>query len=516
MPNELIINLTEQDTRVALLEHGVVAEFHIEPARKVDVVGNIYKGRVLRVLPGMQAAFVDIGLDRAAFLYVADIVGHYDDCRMIIATSPENGAKNGVFASAQNLDYDKDSLKEPIQTIPIEKLLKDGQELLVQVAKEPLGSKGARITNHISLPGRHLVLMPTMAHVGISRRIEDEKERNRLREIVEEIRDGSEMGCIVRTVAEEMDVETLKTDWDFLAHLWEQLRAKSVNASSPSLIHSDLSMTLRAIRDILTDDIDRVLIDNKDEYEKIFSFFGDNMPGLNTTVELYEDDEPVFEKFGLEIEIARAMQGKVWLRSGGYIIIEHTEALTAIDVNTGRYVGRRDFEETILNTNLEAVKEICHQLRLRNIGGIIIIDFIDMEKEGNREKVYNSLVTKLENDKARTNVLAFSELGLVEMTRKRTRENIMRVMTESCPYCEGRGVVKSRTAVCAQIFRRLRKEAPNIDTPTIILHVNPDVADLFYEQERQPLENLEIQLKKRIVIKDIVSFHVEQFEIAGA
>ncbi len=516
MSNELIINLSEQETRVALLKHGLVTEFHIEPARKIDVVGNIYKGRVLRVLPGMQAAFVDIGLDRAAFLYVADIVGHYDDCRMLIATRPDNGQSNGDFDHAQDLEYVKNGEKEPIHTIPIQELLHDGQELLVQVAKEPLGSKGARITNHISLPGRYLVLMPTMGHVGISRRIEDEKERERLRSIVEEIRQETQMGCIVRTVAEDMDADTLKTDWEFLAHLWEQLKEKSTHASSPSLIHSDLSMTLRAIRDIVTDDIDRVLIDNKDEYERALSLFGDNMPGLKATVELYEDDEPIFEKFGLEVEIARAMQGKVWLRSGGYIVIEHTEALTAVDVNTGRYVGRRNFEETILNTNLEAVREICYQLRLRNIGGIIIIDFIDMENEGNREKVYKTLIQELENDKARTNVLPFSELGLVEMTRKRTRENIMRVMTESCPYCEGRGVVKSRTAVCAQIFRKLRKQAAQIAATTIILQVNPDVADMLYEQERQALENLEIRFKKRIVIKDQPTYHIEQFDISGA
>ncbi|MCB9476517.1 MAG: Rne/Rng family ribonuclease [Deltaproteobacteria bacterium] len=506
MSSELIINVTEHETRVALLEHGVITEFHVESARKVGVVGNIYKGRVLRVLPGMQAAFVDIGLERAAFLYVTDVVGHYPAGRR--APDPD------VDLGEDDSDEGGEAAPfEPTPTVPIEKLVTQGQEILVQVAKEPLGTKGARLTTNISLPGRYLVIMPTMEHIGVSRRIEDEQERERLKTLVETIRPNDHLGFIIRTVAEEADEETLQTDIEFLVGLWEQIQVRYKKSGAPSVLHSDLSITRRAVRDLLTKDVVRLVIDDKSEFEKIKDLSRLYMPQIGDKVEFYDGDEPIFEHFNLEVELGRALQPKVWLKSGSYIIIEHTEALTTVDVNTGRFIGHQDFDETIYKTNLEAVKEIAYQLRLRNIGGIIIIDFIDMKSEEHRERVYEALIAALKTDKARTNVLHFSELGLVEMTRKRTRENLVRSLSQPCPYCEGKGYVKSRAAICAEIIRALKRAIRRRKPESIDLVVHPDIADLLLEEEQTGVEELEADTGVRIAIKDKPSLHIEQFEI---
>ena len=510
MGNELIINVTNQETRVALLENSQLVELHIELARDRTIVGNIYKGRVLRVLPGMQAAFVDIGLERAAFLYVSDVVDHADELQPMI----QNGDEPSPDKPEDEKTIDPYSGSTIQQTYAIEDLLQEGQEVMVQVAKEPIGTKGARITSHISLPGRNLVLMPTVKHIGISRRIEDEEERQRLRDAVESM--GSDnAGFIVRTAAEGKEDQALKNDIAFLLSIWEKIHDRYQNSTAPNLLHSDLNITLRAIRDLFSSEVDRVVIDNPDEYKKILSFFGQHMPRLNYTIEQYDLADPIFDNYGLEIEISRALQRKVWLKSGGYIVIEQTEALTAIDINTGRFVGKRNLEDTILKTNLEAVKEICYQLRLRNIGGIIIIDFIDMERETNREKVYNALAEMLKKDKARTNILKISDLGLVEMTRKRTRENISRVLSEPCPYCEGKGYVKSKTSICGEIFREIQREIFEVRGKSIILNVHSEIADLLYDQERTGIEELERKHNKRIIIKDKRNFHIEQFELIG-
>ncbi|MDP8221856.1 MAG: Rne/Rng family ribonuclease [Candidatus Lernaella stagnicola] len=521
--NELIINVTHQEKRVALLENGHLAELHIELAREQGIVGNIYKGRVTRVLPGMQAAFVDIGLDRAAFLYVADVRDPVNDIAVFERSGDDADSERVPTLPREtsesfdevNMEMSEGAMPHPVPAVPIEDLLREGQEIMVQVAKEPIGTKGARITSHISLPGRNLVLMPYMDHVGVSRRIDDEEERARLKEVVEQLRPTG-MGFIVRTAAEGKDREALVNDVEFLVEVWKSVQKKYDTAKARSLLHSDLSITLRAIRDLFRADIGRVLIDSRDEYDKIMSFFGKHMPRINCTVDFYDEAEPVFDHFGLEVEIARALQPKVWLKSGGYIIIEQTEALTAIDVNTGRFVGKHNLEDTILKTNLEAIKEICFQLRLRNIGGLIIIDFIDMEKEGNREKVFRALQEQLTRDRAKTNILKISELGLVEMTRKRTRESIARVLSEPCPYCEGKGYVKSKTAICGEIFREIKKEVASSCSKSIILHVHPEIADLLYEEERAGVEFLEESCGTDITIKDNSSFHLEQFEIICA
>ncbi|MBZ0272251.1 Rne/Rng family ribonuclease [bacterium] len=504
MARELVINVTDSETRIALLESGALAEFHVEYARKLGVVGNVYKGKVIRVLPGMQAAFVEIGLERAAFLYVADVRGHREESAALDETGDVDDTEETIEDELES---------EDAGGLPIEELLREGQDLMVQVMKEPLGTKGARLSSHISLPGRFLVLMPTMRHVGVSRRIEDEDERRRLKDMIEGFRSDKDYGFIVRTVAEGADDRTLKADYDFLVRLWEQVQDKYRACRAPSLVHTDLSITLRAIRDLMTADVERVVIDNAEEHEQIIGRFGETLPGLEAKIELYQGEEPIFDRYNLEMEISRALQRKVWLKSGGYIVIEQTEALTSIDVNTGRFVGKRNFEETILKTNLEAVKEIGYQLRLRNIGGIIVIDFIDMEKEPNREKVRGALIEELRNDKARTNVLQFSELGLVEMTRKRTRENLVRLLSEPCPYCEGRGFVKNRSTIGSEIFRAIRREARTAPSASITVDVHPTIASMLLESEQHTIGEIESMIARQIVIRENASFHIEQYEI---
>lgn len=501
MAKELVINTTSQEVRVALLENGHIAELYIERSRERGIVGNIYKGRVIRVLPGMQAAFVDIGLEKAAFLYVADVFDEVEAVEQFI-----DGGSHGPPVAGDEVDAEARVLP------PIEDLLQEGQEILVQVAKEPLGTKGARITSHISLPGRNLVYMPTVDHVGISRRIESEEEKDRLRELVEKIRPvGS--GFIVRTAAEGKSEEDLQIDMEFLLNLWRGVTQRKDGRSAPSLIHSELDVICKVVRDILTEDVRRIVVDSREEYDKIERFIGTFMPKLKYSMELYEDEEPIFDAFGLEVEIARALGRKVWLKSGGYIIIEQTEALTAIDVNTGRFVGKHNLEDTILKTNLEAVKEIAFQLRLRNIGGLIIIDFIDMEKEPHREKVHQALLEALKGDKSKSNILKISELGLVEMTRQRVRESIGRTLCEACPYCEGKGYVKSRATLAYEIFRELRRAMRDLSAERLTLVVHPDVAAILFDEERQGIEELERKFRKEITITARPVFHQEQYEI---
>lgn len=500
MAAELVINVTAQETRIALIENSTIAELYIERTREKGIVGNVYKGRVVRVLPGMQAAFVDIGLEKAAFLYVADVFDAIEEYERLL----DDGSQGRSEVDPEHQDF---------RIIhPIEELLQEGQELLVQVSKEPIGTKGARITSHISLPGRHLVYMPTVDHVGISRRIEEEEERERLREAVERLREPGS-GYIVRTASEGKSEEELVSYMEYLAAIWREVSLHREQAPVPSLIHADLDVVQKVVRDIVTDDVRKIVVDSRQDFDRIVQFMKMFMPKMESRVELYDEEEPIFDFYGLEVEISRALGRKVWLKSGGYIIIEQTEALTAVDVNTGRFVGKHNLEDTILKTNLEAVKEIAYQLRLRNIGGIIIIDFIDMEKEVNREKVFAALEEALRSDKSKTNILKISELGLVEMTRKRVRESIGRLMCEPCPYCEGRGYVKSKTTICHEIFRELRREMLDIRGTKVLLTVNPQVADLLYDEERRGLEELERKFKKRVTVRAKPGFHQEQFEI---
>ncbi len=400
------------------------------------------------------------------------------------------------------------------RNVEIQDLLKEGQELLVQVAKAPIGTKGARLTTHISLPGRNLVLMPTVKHLGISRRIESERERRRLREIfTKRIRTNGEVGFIIRTVAEGKSYRELKADADYLLHLWEQIQENTKKKKAPALIHEDLGLALKTMRDDFTDDVDSLVIDNQQDYDNVLDFISQFSPRLKGKVKLFRGPSQLFEHYGIEAEISRALGKKVWLKSGGYLLIDQSEALTAIDVNTGRYVGSKSLEETILKTNLEAVKEISYQLRIRNVGGIIIIDLIDMENAGNRKKVYDALQEALSEDKAKTNILKISELGLVEMTRKRTHEDLVRYLTEQCSYCEGRGYHKSRRTICFEIFREIEKEAIATTHKNIVVFANSEVIGRITKEEKTHWKGLEERLQRQIVVKADPNFHVEQFEV---
>ena len=504
MSSEILINVNSGETRVALLENGVLVELYIERKSDQGITGNIYTGRVVRVLPGMQAAFVDIGLEKAAFLYVSDVHQDFEDLEQLMRSREEES--NGLAASEEEEVLNLDT------PFHIEDLLHEGQEVLVQVSKEPLGTKGARITSHISLPGRHLVLMPMVDHIGISRRIENETERKRLRDIIQKIKPAG-CGLIVRTASEGKGEAEILQDLDFLMKMWANIQKRKATSPVPGLVHKDLDITLRAIRDLFTQDVERVLVDSAEEYRKIVDFCEYFMPQIRSSVEEYEKEEPLFDYYGIEMEVSRALGRKVWLKSGGYIVIEMTEALTVIDVNTGRYVGKRNLEDTILKTNLEAVREIAYQLRLRNIGGIIIIDFIDMEKESSRDKVFQALTEALKKDKSKTNILKISELGLVEMTRKRTRESLGRILSERCFYCEGRGFLKSRSTVCQEILREVQRDIRDLRGDNILVDVNPNVANLLFDEARSEVEKIERRFGKRIVISARNDYHLEQFRI---
>lgn len=491
MSSILVINSTSLEKRVALVKGGALAEFHIERGQERGLVGNIYKGRVLRVLPGMQAAFVDIGEARAGFLYVADVhTLHLNPATDKMPEPSPRGRSKGT----------------------IQDLLEEGQQIIVQVSKEPIGSKGARLTGHISLPGRYLVYMPTTDHVGISRRIADEEERERLRTVVEEHRpEGS--GFIVRTACEGVNEQLLADDMNMLVKLWGQVLSGRTGKKAPVELYAEHDVILRATRDLFSTDLEKIVLDDADDYERVMAFAGTYVPSAVGKIDRYTGSEPIFDAYGIEIELERALARKVWLKSGGYIVIDHTEAMTCIDVNTGRYVGKNTLEDTIVKINVEAAEEIVYQLQLRGIGGLIIIDFIDMERPASREKVYDALTTALEGDKARTNVLHISDFGLVEMTRKRVRESMVQYLCDECPYCEGKGYVKSAETVAYEIIRDIVREAGVHDEQTLSVRLHPAVASVLREDERDALTNLEAGFGKRIRLVTESSFHLETYEI---
>jgi ribonuclease G len=464
MHKEILINSNAEETRVAILENKSLVELFIERNMDRGTVGNIYKGRVEKVILGMEAAFLDIGLKKDAFLYVADVVhpqeeyeemlisseqGKIDPICPVSPRSPgaygqetEASESEGFSALPELEERSRQDLKW--ERLPsISDLLKEGQEVLVQVTKEPLGKKGARLTTQISLPGRYLVLMPIVNRLGISRRIENEKERERLREIIKKIRSEGE-GVIVRTEGEGEGEEEFLSDIEFLRKLWEKVKKKAQGASAPALIHEDLDLIFRAIRDYFTSEVNQLIIDSSSEYEKVCDFLDLFLPHLKSQVRLYEGEKPLFAAYGLEEEISKTLERKVSLKKGGYLVIDETEALVAIDVNSGQYVSKKRLEDTILSTNLEAVEEIVRQIRLRNLGGIIIIDFIDMEKEEHKKKVLQKLRELLKGDRMRTNVLQLTNLGLVEMTRKRVRKSLEKFLCQTCPQCQGRGRIRKR------------------------------------------------------------------------
>lgn len=507
MYKQIIINVANHETRVALLEDGNIGELFIERNDGSDIAGNIYKGRVQRVLPGMQAAFVDIGLKQAAFIYVDDVLGdNYRDLERMFQADEDEPTEDPA-----GLEVLRNTNPEPARR-PIEELISEGQEMLVQVAKSPLGTKGARITSYISLPGRFLVLMPTSQHIGVSRKIEDAEERERLREIVASLR-TDEIGYIVRTAGEGVQREKLLYEMGFLKNLWNSIQKKYEKASPASLLHQELSVSLRAVRDLLIQEAEKLIIDSREGYESILSFLDTFMPSLKDSVEYYEGSEPIFDAYNLEGDISRALKRKVWLKSGGYIVIEHTEALVAIDVNTGRYVGKHNLEETITKTNLEAVREIAYQIRLRDIGGIIIIDFIDMEKKSNQEKVFSALKDALKRDRSKTHVLPMSEMGLIQMTRKRIRKPLTQLLCEPCFYCDGEGYIISKKTICYSIYREVIRYSQDMLGTKITIRANPEIAELLHDEENSLIVDLEKRVGKQIIVYPNPKFHLEAFDI---
>ncbi len=514
MLKELVVNAASHETRVALLENGTIVEVFIEREDETSIAGNIYKGRVQRVLPGMQAAFLDIGFDQAAFIYVDDVLDTASH-KMYRKFEQDNEteADNENIGSDADRDAGHSSWNlSPAQDCSIEDLLTEGQELLVQVAKSSIGTKGPRVTTHISLAGRYMVLMPTVDHIGISKRIDNEAERSRLKELLMGIRKNN-FGYIFRTQAQGINEDTIKKEMDFLTNTWEDIQAKSRTQSATSLVYKDLTVTFRAVRDLLANEADKLIIDSREEYDNVQNFLKKLMPDVNLSVELYQGRESIFDAYNIEGDVARALKKKVWLKSGGYIIIEQTEALVAIDVNTGRYVGKHNFDETILKTNLEAVKEIAYQIRLRNIGGIIIIDFIDMKKDQHKEKVMMHLNEAMKKDKSQTNVLPLTELGLVQMTRKRIRRNLTRTLCEPCFYCNGDGYLLSGKSICHKIYRDLVSEAGDIMGNRFTVKVHPEIAQLLHGREKHLISSLEQEFSKPIAIYPEPSYHMEEYHI---
>ena len=479
---EILVNITPQETRVATLENGMVHEIYIERSHRKGLVGNIYKGMVARVLPGMEAAFVDIGLERAAFLHVSDV-----------AQARQSG--NGG-------------------TVHISQVLREGQELLVQVIKDPLGTKGARLTTNITIPSRYLVYMPNSENVGVSSRIESDEERERLRKMLlsQDERDH-ESGYIIRTAAEVATTESISSDLIYLDRLWQAVNKRASEVQAGSVVHKDLPLYLRVLRDMVDEDLEKIRVDSRETYTIMKEFAQAYVAEVANVIEHYPGERPIFDLHGVEDEIHKGLERKVHLKSGGYLIIDQTEAMTTIDVNTGAFVGNRNLEETIFKTNLEAAQAIARQLRLRNLGGIVILDFIDMVEEEHKRQVMRALEKALEKDHARTQVCEVSTLGLVEMTRKRTRESLEHVLCTTCPTCEGRGTVKSAETVCYEIFREILREARQFDAKELLVLASQEVVDLLVDEESGSLAELEDFIAIPIKFQVEAMFTQEQYDV---
>jgi len=485
MSKEIIVSVDTRETRVAVIEAGKLVQLHVE--REECVVGSIYKCKVANVLAGMDAAFVDIGLERNAFLYVADVLPEMDD----------------EFPSAR---------KDTGRSVRIKDVLKPGQELLVQVVKGPRGTKGSRVSTRVSLPGRYLVVMPDADNIGVSRKIENENERDRLKKIGENIRPLG-IGLIVRTEAEGRSETELRNDLEFLLRMWSQIQEKATKVSAPGLVHQDLSLIYKTIRDSFGSDVSKMIIDSPVDYEKAVELVELISPKMRSRLQLYDDSEPIFKRYAVETELENLLRRKVWLKSGGHLTIDSTEALTTIDINTGKFVGSTSLSDTILRTNLDSVVEIARQLRLRDIGGIIVLDFIDMSNVRDRQKVVNALEKELQKDQTRSKICHISPLGLIEMTRKRTGETLTEIVTEPCPYCQARGRVESAETVSLRVERDLRQMAADVDEEAFLVSVNPEVALHLIGSNGEIIEEIERRLKRAIYVRANEGLHIEKYEI---
>ena len=503
MSEEILINVTPRETRVAVVENGVLQEILIERERRRGLVGNIYKGKVCRVLPGMEAAFVDIGLERAAFLHVSDIQSAFN----LEKEQPEQETNN-----ANNTDTTTPAEETP-QPLQITDLLRPGQELIVQVIKDAIGTKGARLTTHISIPSRYLVLLSNSDSMGVSVKIDDETERQRLKDIVSTFRAEFGGGYIVRTAAEGIDSWALRADMQFLQRLWESIQQSTSKSHSGDVVYEDLPLALRVLRDFVGDDVEKVRIDSSDAYQRLQRFAEQFVPDMLPRIQHYTGERPIFDLYNIEDEIQKALGRKVFLKSGGYLIIDQTEAMTTIDVNTGAYVGHRNLEETIFKTNLEATQAIARHLRLRNLGGIIILDFIDMSNEEHKQQVLKALERHLEKDHSKIHISEVSALGLVEMTRKRTRESLEHVLCEPCAVCEGRGSLKTAETICYEIYREILREARQYEARQFLVLASQEVVDLMLDEESNSVAELESFLSIPVKFQAEVLYTQEQYDV---
>jgi ribonuclease G len=505
MQKEMIVSANGHETMVAILEDDQVAEVFVERERQRGVVGNVYKGRVSKVLPGMQSSFIDVGLERDGFLYVAEVIDTLEEFDKLASDDDEDGGRGR--------DREKSSAAKKI-----EELLKEGQEIIVQVVKEPLGTKGARLTSHVTMPGRFMVFMPTVDHIGVSRKIESREERSRLRGIVREFREshGFTGGVIIRTAAGGRPKEDIVGDLEAFHAIWTEMRQRNDSSRAPAVLYREQSIVSRLLRDLLTEDYQAIRIDNEAEYRRVLELVERIMPTLAPKVKLYAKPFPIFDEYGVQAEIDKALKSKVWLKSGGSIVINQTEALVAIDVNTGRYVGKKSagrLEDTIVKTNLEAVKEIVRQIRLRDLGGIIVLDFIDMEEKKNRQKVLQAVEQELRKDRSPSKALQVSDFGLIIITRKRVKQSLERVLTEPCPYCSGTGVIKSSATICYEILSEVKKVSPDLNGHRLLLRVNPDIARALKEEESAVLKDLKQSIGKDVTVKPDSQLHHEQFDV---
>lgn len=499
MNKEMFINVTQHEKRVAILENKRIEEFYTERLDDVNLVGNIYKGRVESVLPGMGAAFVDIGLEKNGFLYVSDVV-------------PGMGSYEKLLEEGVNEDEVKKAERQK-KFPPINQLLKKGDEVLVQIVKEPISTKGARLTTHISIPGRFLVMMPFDNHIGLSKRIEVREERDRIRKILENLKLPKDLGFIVRTAAQGASERDFQNESRYLIHLWQQIKAKTKKAKTPALIHAEYDLLLRVVRDIFTVDFAKLEVDSRQDFKRISRFLNILAPHLKQRMKLYMDKTAIFEKYDIEKQIEKIYDRVVQLKSGGYLIFDQTESLVAIDVNSGKFVGKKNLEDTAFKTNLEAAEEVPRQLKMRDLGGIIIIDFIDMEYADHRKSVFKTLERRLEDDKAKTNILSISSIGLVEMTRQRVRESIESKSYQKCPYCNGRGIVKSISTVSIDLIRKLEHVLQDAKSREIFVSMHPEVAYYVSSPEKNMIKPLEKRFRKNIRIIEDPNIHIEEIKI---
>jgi len=507
MHKEIFINVSQHEKRVAVLENKRIEEFYVERPDSINLLGNVYKGKVDSVLPGMGAAFVNIGLEKNGFLYVSDVTGDSSGYDMLGETSAAEGDDKNAAVSSNSNGKGRGKLPS------ISELLKKGDEVLVQIVKEPISTKGARLTTHISIPGRFLVMMPFDSHIGLSKRIESRDERDRIRKIIAELKLPKELGFIVRTAAQGVGLKDFQRESRYLINLWNNIKSKARRMKPPSLIHQEYDLILRVARDMFTDDVAKLEVDSRGDFKRMSRFLRILAPQLRDRLKFYGDRIPVFEKFDIEPQIEKIYNRTVQLKSGGYLIFDQTESLLAIDVNSGKFVGKRNLEDTAFRTNMEAAEEVARQLKLRNLGGIIIIDFIDMEYGEHKKSVFRTLEKHLEGDKAKSKILSISPIGLVEMTRQRVRKSIESKSYQSCPYCNGRGMVKSIPTVAIELMRKLERGLQDIRGREALITLNPEVAYHVAAPDRNMVKPIERRFRKTIRIIEDPNMKIEDIKI---